>query len=239
MKDPITRRLLKDMKEEQKIKQELVDEPDDDQDDSNDKSVVATGPGSLGNLGNLSNLGELGGLGNIMELFGNMTQNRSGTSQGNIMNEFDKFFNQDNVLLQLAKEVGDELKQTEFGTIGEDQDPLIAIMNLFTQDPQKLTNLTTQFGDKFKEKMVEKNITEADLFTATSEIGQQFMTTISKVTGNPDILAGMPDLSMLKDLIMTKFNSYRPEEQEKEARIIGKDVSKHDTGTESTVYADV
>lgn len=118
-------------------------------------------------------------------------QQLTSTSAFPEIGSIEDLFGQDNILVQLAQDISQELASQNFDLDldQEIQNPLDVITQLFGQDQHKLENLMNTFSHKLQERMEAQNLTEDDLYQATQHIGQNLMSKMGQVPGMPDFSA--------------------------------------------------
>lgn len=179
-KDPVVKNIINILEDENNITDEVnrdlkkEAEKDKLKEEKRLKKAGEAGDGGSGSmLSGLSGLG--GGLGGGLgeNLITNMVEKFGG------LNDLESLFDDDNLLVKLTKEVGDEMMKSEdFKKLGIDPNKKMdnpeEIMNLlFGKDSNKLQNLAECFGDKLQKKMEEKKLTEEEICQATNDIGNK------------------------------------------------------------------
>lgn len=171
------------------------------------RSSGASGPGLMGGLGSIFS--------NLVKAGAGDELNNLGTSDATgmpSMESLEKLFSEDNLLVKLTKEVGDEMMgSNDFKKLGinpkqQVENPMEAINMLFGPDSNKLQGLVQMFGERLEKKMKEKNLDGTDIQQATTEIGQKVMDQFA------GIMPGLPDMSQLNP---ENLQNMSPEERQK------------------------
>lgn len=162
----------------------------------------AAGSGGMGGLGSL--LGGLGGLGGASGLLGGLG------GAGGLGDLGDMFGGDDNFVLQLAKDIVDELD------MGADEldGPMSSIMNLFSNNGSKMRDLIVKVGDMLEKKLESGEIDKEKLMKDAQKMKEKLST----------VAPGLSDMigeNGFNAPLQTHFDSMSAEDQELFADIPG------------------
>lgn len=100
------------------------------------------------------------------------------------------FLDENNILVQIAMEVGKELKLSDLGGNG---DPMQAISSLFSKDSTKLQEIIQNVSKKLTAVLKEKNLTEQELLAEAKKMHDKLLGKFKGIPGIENMIRQMTE----------------------------------------------